>query len=158
MTSRSFSSMPLSERYCRKIASFAGSSPWVRKFRFKRPHSPVIRTSNLPPPPIFICKFEESGLMVGFSAMSAPEDAIASASTTRFALLEDARRELMLSAQAITRALSRNSAQSDKSRAAPASDFDFAKGVFIKIGSFNMVFVAREQLFPMARMNRCVRR
>src|ERR1700730_6456220 len=70
---------------------------------------------------------------MGFNAMSAPEDAIASASTTRFALLENARRELIFSAHAITIALSKNSAQSANNSAAPASDFDIAEVFFIRL-------------------------
>jgi len=58
-------------------------------------------------------------------ATSAPEDAAASAAKTRLALLETTRRELMLSAHAITIALSKNSAQSASSSAAPLRNFEF---------------------------------
>jgi hypothetical protein len=60
-------------------------------------------------------------LIVGFNATSAPEEAIASADNTRFAVEETVRRELMLSAHANTTPASKNSAQSANSSAAPES-------------------------------------
>jgi hypothetical protein len=49
----------------------------------------------------------------------------------------------MVIAHAITIALSKNKAQSAKSSAAPASDFDVAKGGFMR-SIVNMVFFAVE--------------
>jgi hypothetical protein len=71
--------------------------------------------------PIFLCRFAEAGLIVGFNATSAPEEAIASADNARFAVDETVRRELMLSAHANTTPASKNSAQSANSSAAPES-------------------------------------
>jgi hypothetical protein len=60
-------------------------------------------------------------VIVGFNATSAPEEAIASADNTRFAVEETVKRELMLSAHANTTPASKNSAQSANSSAAPES-------------------------------------
>src|SRR5436190_9372245 len=57
--------------------------------------------------------------MLGCNAISAPEQAIASAAKTRLALPESASRESMSSAHEITIALSKNNAQSDSISAAP---------------------------------------
>jgi hypothetical protein len=79
-----------------------------------------------------MCRFAEAGLIVGFNATSAPEDAIASADNTRFAFAETARRELIFIAHAITIALSKNKAQSDNNKAAPSFELDLGEGFFIK--------------------------
>jgi hypothetical protein len=70
--------------------------------------------------------------MFGCNATSAPDDAIASAARTRFALPERAKRESMSSAHEITITLSKNSAQSDNMRAAPETNFEFKERFFTR--------------------------
>jgi hypothetical protein len=79
---------------------------------------------------------------VGFNATSAPEEAIASADNTRFAVAETVRRELIFSAHANTTPASKNSAQSDNSSAAPEFRLRLREGFTIKIASVNMVFAS----------------
>src|SRR5262245_61635390 len=71
--------------------------------------------------------------MVGFNATSAPDEAIASADNTRFAVDETVRRELMLSAHAITTPASKNNAHSDKSNAAPESRLQLGDTLLIRL-------------------------
>jgi hypothetical protein len=82
--------------------------------------------------PIFLCKFDELGVISRARATSAPEDAIASADNTRFAFAETSKRELMFSAHAITIALSKNKAQRANNKAAPSFELDLGEGFFIK--------------------------
>ena len=64
--------------------------------------------------------------MLGCNAISAPEQAIASAAKRRLALPESASRESISNAHEITIALSKNRAQSDSISAAPRqSRFEF---------------------------------
>jgi hypothetical protein len=77
-------------------------------------------------------------------ATSAPEDAIASACRTWFALLDTIRPELIVSAHPITIALSKSSAQSARSNAAPASDFEVSERLFIRSILLNTVFVSAQ--------------
>ena len=80
-----------------------------------------------------MCKLAEAGVIVGFKATSAPDDAIASADNTRFALAETVRWEFIFNAHAITIALSKNNAQSASNKAAPTLALHFSGGFFTKL-------------------------
>src|SRR5215469_10269603 len=86
-------------------------------------------------------------MMVGFNATSAPDEAIASADNTRFAVDETARRELMLSAQAITTPASKNNAHNDNSNAAPESRLELGD-TLIRLLSLIWCPPQRDNCFP----------
>src|SRR5215216_2540087 len=92
--------------------------------------------------------------MVGFNATSAPEQAIASADKTRFAIEETVRRELMFSAQAITTPASRNNAHNDNSSAAPESRLQLGESFLIRF--FPLVWCPSEWNDCLPRIG-CVR-
>src|SRR5262245_61926383 len=86
--------------------------------------------------------------MVGFNATSAPDEAIASADNTRFAVDETVRRELMLSAHASTTPASKNNAHSDKSNAAPDSRLQFRDTFLIQLLALIWCPPQRDDCFP----------
>jgi hypothetical protein len=59
-------------------------------------------------------------------------------------LLDTTRPELIMSTHPITMALSKSNAQSAKSNAAPASDFEVSEGLVIRSTLVNTVFVSGE--------------